>query len=243
MNENTDQKIVNKNSLQQALNDCSTWSEVVLKIFPYRSVNGAYIKRCQEKSVEFCSDMTIFNHNNKIWQQANTKRLKQNKIGQAKTQKQVFAYGSNASGKSLRRNLIKSGIQYKCSSQGCTCKGQWLGKKITLQVDHISGDNNDNRIQNLRFLCPNCHSQTQTFAGRKKKIRHYCQCGSQVCKTGKQCVNCAQKINKKFDPTKQQLQKTLEENKFNMTKIGKFYNVSDNAVRKRCKKYGIHWKL
>jgi len=42
----------------------------------------------------------------------------------------------------------------------------WLGEKIVLELDHINGVNNDNRIENLRFLCPNCHSLTPTFRGR-----------------------------------------------------------------------------
>ena len=43
-----------------------------------------------------------------------------------------------------------------------------LDKKLSLQLDHINGINNDHRIENLRFLCPNCHSQTETYAGKNK---------------------------------------------------------------------------
>ena len=46
--------------------------------------------------------------------------------------------------------------------------GQWQGETLTLHVDHINGDFHDNGIENLRFLCPNCHSQTPTFAGKHK---------------------------------------------------------------------------
>jgi Zn finger protein HypA/HybF involved in hydrogenase expression len=50
----------------------------------------------------------------------------------------------------------------------CTCCGikEWNGKSITLEIDHINGDNTDNRIENLRYLCPNCHSQTETYKGK-----------------------------------------------------------------------------
>jgi 5-methylcytosine-specific restriction endonuclease McrA len=67
---------------------------------------------------------------------------------------------------SLKRRLIKEGVlEYKCS---CCGINDWLGKPITLQLDHINGKNNDHRLENLRFLCPNCHSQTETYAGKNK---------------------------------------------------------------------------
>lgn len=56
-------------------------------------------------------------------------------------------------------------LEYKCANCGLT---EWLGQPISLQLDHINGINNDHRIENLRFLCPNCHSQTETFAGKNK---------------------------------------------------------------------------
>jgi 5-methylcytosine-specific restriction endonuclease McrA len=53
----------------------------------------------------------------------------------------------------------------------CCCCGldSWLGKPLSIQIDHINGKNDDWRIENLRMLCPNCHSQTPTFAGRNQK--------------------------------------------------------------------------
>ena len=63
----------------------------------------------------------------------------------------------------LIRNKI---IEYACDK--CDNMGTWENEPLTLQLDHINGINNDNRIENLRLLCPNCHSQTQTFAGKNK---------------------------------------------------------------------------
>lgn len=50
----------------------------------------------------------------------------------------------------------------------CGLEEEWNGQPITLQIDHINGNNKDNRIENLRILCPNCHTQTDTFAGRNR---------------------------------------------------------------------------
>ncbi|GAA2521492.1 HNH endonuclease signature motif containing protein [Winogradskya humida] len=66
----------------------------------------------------------------------------------------------------LRRALIESGRLYQCTE--CGIEPTWNGRPLTLQVDHIDGCPWDCRPENLRFLCPNCHSQTDTFAGRHR---------------------------------------------------------------------------
>lgn len=66
----------------------------------------------------------------------------------------------------LKIRLVKENrLEYKCACCGIS---KWMGKPIVLQLDHINGKNNDHRIENLRFLCPNCHSQTETYAGKNK---------------------------------------------------------------------------
>ncbi|MFD9629494.1 HNH endonuclease signature motif containing protein [Streptomyces violascens] len=68
----------------------------------------------------------------------------------------------------LHRALQEIGVPYRCTS--CGNVGEWLGRQITLQIDHISGDWLDNRAANLRYLCPNCHALTDTW-GRAHRPR------------------------------------------------------------------------
>jgi hypothetical protein len=67
----------------------------------------------------------------------------------------------------LKRRLIKEGIkQNKCEVCGLI---SWLGKELSCELDHIDGDRTNHKIDNLRILCPNCHSQTETY--RAKNIK------------------------------------------------------------------------
>lgn len=68
----------------------------------------------------------------------------------------------------LKERLIRESLlEYKCQICGIS---EWQNKPISLQLDHINGCNTDNRLENLRLLCPNCHSQTDTYAGKNKNV-------------------------------------------------------------------------
>ena len=68
-------------------------------------------------------------------------------------------------GERLARLILHLGLYpYICAE--CGQLPEWNGKPLVLQVDHVNGDPTDNRPENFRFLCPNCHTQTETFAGR-----------------------------------------------------------------------------
>ncbi len=77
----------------------------------------------------------------------------------------VFIENSGFSSSKLFKRLINKGWENKCSVKECGLS-EWLGKPIRLHVDHINGNHSDNRIENLRFLCPNCHQQTATWGNK-----------------------------------------------------------------------------
>lgn len=82
------------------------------------------------------------------------------------TNEEVFCKNSKVQNKAVRLRL-KELIEYKCDI--CGMNGEWYGHEIMLEIDHINGINNDNRIENLRFLCPNCHATTPNYKGRNVK--------------------------------------------------------------------------
>lgn len=117
----------------------------------------------------------------------------------------------------------------------CGLGPSWRGKKLVLRLDHKNGKRSDHRLGNLRFLCPNCDSQTETFCGRNKRLpAKLCKCGVAIGQQSAACRSCTAKSRKPTTkivwPPFEEVQERVKNTSFLAT--AKHLGVSDNAVRK-----------
>ena len=81
-----------------------------------------------------------------------------------KTAEEYVNSGSIIKSHVLKLKLLRDGVkQHKCEKCGLT---EWLGEPIPLELHHVNGDHYDNRIENLRLLCPNCHAKEENNSGK-----------------------------------------------------------------------------
>ena len=170
----------------------------------------------------------------------------------------VFCINSTVTQSTLRKWYSKISDDSECAI--CGQNKKWNNKNLTMILDHIDGDNHNNLTDNLRWICPNCNSQLSTFAGRNNKKRKIKKGGmyipvqnrkatkkicpicniNEIMKTSKMCKDCRSKEKRKNIPPKEELENLIYTTPF--VKIGKIYGVSDNAVRKWCKSYGLPFR-
>lgn len=113
-------------------------------------------------------------------------------------------------------------------------------------LDHINGKHRDDRLENLRWVCPNCNYQLETTGFKKIRVKEnntlYCiDCGKKISKGSIRCLQCESKNRKipleDMPVTREELKKLIRNLSF--VKIGEKYNMSDNAVRKWCDKFNL----
>lgn len=80
---------------------------------------------------------------------------------------EILVSGRPTQSDRLRKRLLSEGI-FEARCNWCELT-EWRGQDIPLELDHINGEHDDNRIENLRLLCPNCHAQTETYRGKNRK--------------------------------------------------------------------------
>ena len=167
----------------QMVKESSNWTQITLKLG--MRPGGANFKSIRTR---MCADGIDTSHF-----RTNKNKRKRYTLDEILVENSTYQDGS-----ALKKRLFRE-LGWKNECRACHLSGTWNEKPIMMQLDHINGIHTDNRIENLRLLCPNCHSQTDTFCGRNKKNKseqqHCIVCGEEIYSTATRCLACNSKQN------------------------------------------------
>jgi hypothetical protein len=149
----------------------------------------------------------------------------------------------------LKRRLFSEGLKERRCEQ-CGVGEEWNGREMALVLDHINGVADDNRLENLQIVCPNCAATLDTHCGRNKPRRckgcetvfrpsfreqQYCSSRCWLDSDASQAIRAAAHVQRVPRPSYEQLLADLRE--MSWVAVGAKYGVSDNAVRKWMRRY------
>lgn len=162
---------------------------------------------------------------------------------------------SYKSSSNLKKRLYAEGLKQR-NCEICSQTEYWNGRKMSLILDHINGDRHDNRIENLRIVCPNCNATLETHCrglntngrGGGKKCDNE-NCNNRIRLKSKTCISCYSNNRKRIEKIEKEKKKTRKVERpeyetlvsevieYGYCWVGRKYGVSDNAVRKWIKNY------
>lgn len=210
---------IDKEKYQDLVNNSETLSEVLrnLNMMPHGGNVHTLKKVLTAYKIDYSKFSLGLNHNK------GKRLLKASKI----SNEELFTQNNNHSRAAVKKRILKDKLlPYKCAI--CGQEPIWNGKELVLVLDHINGINNDNRLENLRFLCPNCNAQQDTFCGKVTK---------QIHKKQKEKLKqiFLEDINEKRTRI---LNYGIDFSKFGwVEKLSKLENTSHTSVRRFMKKY------
>ena len=155
-----------KEWLEELCQDSYSYAEVLKKAG--RKQGGGAQATLRKKIEEFQIDISHFT--GQRWQKSPNNKPQDYSNREKYCLSEIFVQNSPITQKVLRGYVERHNIlDYKCVKCGCT--GEWQDGIISLELDHIDGDNTNNEISNLRYLCPNCHALTETYRGKNKALK------------------------------------------------------------------------
>ena len=162
---------------------------------------------------------------------------------------EILVESSTFSRSQLKRRLYEAGLKTR-RCELCGQSEQWLGRPMSLILDHVNGVRDDNRLENLRIVCPNCAATLETHCGRNvDRTRPCATCGAEFTPAGSKQRHCshrcgslseasqrAQRAGRRVErPPYEQLVAEIAATSWSA--VGRRYGVSDNAVRKWVRAY------
>jgi len=155
-----------------------------------------------------------------------------NNFDKKKSNDEIFGINNISRNTVKTRIIAENLIEYKCKF--CENDGFWNGVKISLILDHINGINNDNHLENMRFLCPNCNATLET----------HCKGSKGLIKKEKKIRKCPPRFNNrkvKERPSIDELNEMMKTMSYRA--VGRKYGVSDNSIRKWINQYNNKLKM
>lgn len=150
---------IDEEELYQAVYNSTSFTEVVRFLGREPSKDTLFLSRVKKLIKEFNFDLSH-------WPRKRIKRFKDN----VPLQEILIENSWYTNTTALKKRLLQEKI-FSNTCNECGVIDYWNFKPLVLQLDHINGNNRDHRIENLRILCPNCHSQTDSFCRGHKRIK------------------------------------------------------------------------
>jgi hypothetical protein len=169
---------------------------------------------------------------------------------------EILTRNSTYKSDKLKGRLFSEGVKSEVCEE-CGIGNEWNNRKLVLQIDHIDGNPTNNELENLRILCPNCHSQTETFGGNHKNGK-VLRCSNELCdntfyrsssriyKNNYCSIKCSHThksmkgdigIERRIVDRPPYIQLKEEIETYGYLATGRKYGVSDNAIRKWIRYY------
>ena len=154
-----------KDWLEELCADSFSYAEVLKKAG--RKQGGGAQETLRKKIEEFQFDISHFTK--QTWNTRKTKETDNRITSKEKYSiEEIFIRNSTVTQKVMRGYVERHNlIPYVC--ENCGCDGHWQNGIIALDIHHKDGDNTNNELTNLSYLCPNCHALTENYRGRNKK--------------------------------------------------------------------------
>ena len=171
-----------KEILEKYVKESISFSDLIRKMTNSEKVHGSLIAYIKNKLELFSIDFSHF-----VGRRWSKNLINPNGVALTKKQFLENYMTLNPIKKTNNTNLKKYLFKFKLKENICEKCGLgeiWNGEKIVHQLDHINGNNLDNRLENIKLLCPNCHSQTDTFTGKKNKKNDF------------RCLDCNEKLER-----------------------------------------------
>lgn len=221
-----------RDQLAQMVAESNSFNELILKL-GYGTRSGSNHNTVKNRLEKYNIDYSHFNNLNRI----------------ERNEENIFIENSTATQAVLRRWYEKGQYtEYKCSI--CGMLPVWQEKPLVLILDHINGHNTDDRLENLRWVCPNCNMQLPTTNGRNIKRQkaiekeNYCiDCHKKISLKATRCNTCESKRrveNNQIPISREDLKNRIRKEPF--VQIAKDFYVSDKAISKWCLKYGLPYR-